>query len=403
MVRSGLAGFRGYVDHPAPDGDEALVMAATRYPILVLGGYGVFGAKICRRLAKDPAIRIIIAGRSLEKAEALVSAIRSETPGAEVEARAVILPEGLAAALGDLGPQLVIHNAGPFQGQDYAVPKACIEGGVDYLDLADDREFVAGFDVLDAAARSKGVLAVSGVSTLPGLSSTIVALLKPRFSRMRRIAMGIVPANRMPRGLAVVEAILSYTGKPVPRWSGGKWSQVYGWQELGRRRVAGPTIGDLGPRWLAVCDVADNVILPKLYPDLEEVTFRAGLELPLLHLGLWSLSWLVRTGIVPSLRPWAPLFRKVAEWLDGLGSERGGMFVEISGDDTAGQPITHCWNLIAGSGEGPWIPTLPSIILARKLARGEVTRKGAMACLDLFTLDDFHREAADLDIHDEIL
>jgi hypothetical protein len=378
-------------------------MAAARYPILVLGGYGVFGAKICRRLAKDPAIRLIVAGRSLAKAQALVSAIRTATPDAEVEAKVVVLPLGLAAALRELRPRLVIHNAGPFQAQDYAVPMACIEAGVDYLDLADDRQFVAGFEVLDAAARAKDVLAVSGVSTLPGLSSTVVAMLKPRFNRMRRIAMGIVPANRMPRGRAVVEAILSYTGKPVPRWSEGKWSEVYGWQELGRRRVKGATIGDLGARWLAVCDVPDNVILPRLYPELEEATFHAGLELPLLHLGLWSLSWLVRIGIVPSLRPCAPLFQQIAQWLDGLGSERGGMFVEISGEDPAGRPVTHCWNLIAGNGEGPWIPTLPSIILARKLARGEVDRKGAMACLDLFTLDEFRREAADLDIRDEIV
>ena len=222
-------------------------MAAARYPILVLGGYGVFGAKICRRLAKDPAIRLIAAGRSLAKAQALVSAIRTETPDAEVEAKVVVLPLGLAAALGELKPRLVIHNAGPFQGQDYAVPMACIEAGVDYLDLADDRQFVAGFDVLEAAARAKDVLAVSGVSTLPGLSSTVVAMLKPRFNRMRRIAMGIVPANRMPRGLAVVEArnqLFSLFTLNRPSYQFVRDELVRAGEMTERSAEAGPIVGD---------------------------------------------------------------------------------------------------------------------------------------------------------------
>ena len=54
-----------------------------RFPILVLGGYGVFGSRICRRLARDPGIRLIIAGRSAARAESMASAVCAETPDAE--------------------------------------------------------------------------------------------------------------------------------------------------------------------------------------------------------------------------------------------------------------------------------------------------------------------------------
>jgi len=38
---------------------------------LVLGGYGNFGARICRALAGDPNVRLLIGGRDLGRAKAL--------------------------------------------------------------------------------------------------------------------------------------------------------------------------------------------------------------------------------------------------------------------------------------------------------------------------------------------
>lgn len=48
--------------------------------------------------------------------------------------------------LKEIHPDIVIHARGPFQGQDYQVPKACIYAGCHYIDLADDRlvEFKRG-------------------------------------------------------------------------------------------------------------------------------------------------------------------------------------------------------------------------------------------------------------------
>jgi saccharopine dehydrogenase-like NADP-dependent oxidoreductase len=68
----------------------------------------------------------------------------------------------------------LLHLAGPFQGQDYAVAKACLQVGVPYIDMADGREFVAKFSSLDAAAQAKGIPLITGASTVPGLSSANV-------------------------------------------------------------------------------------------------------------------------------------------------------------------------------------------------------------------------------------
>ena len=41
---------------------------------------------------------------------------------------------------------------------------------------------------------------------------------------------------------------------------------------------------------------------------------------------------------------------------------------------------------------------MPSVILAKRLLAGALTRRGAMPCLGLFALDEFMAEAADLDM-----
>src|SRR5207245_319102 len=53
------------------------------------------------------------------------------------------------------------YAAGPFQGADYRLTHAAIAARVHYLNLADARDFVAGFTELDGAAREAGVVALT--------------------------------------------------------------------------------------------------------------------------------------------------------------------------------------------------------------------------------------------------
>ena len=48
--------------------------------VAIIGGYGNFGAHVARSLAGDPAIQLIIAGRSLAKAEAFARALDAANP-----------------------------------------------------------------------------------------------------------------------------------------------------------------------------------------------------------------------------------------------------------------------------------------------------------------------------------
>ena len=76
-----------------------------------------------------------------------------------------------------------------------------------------------------------------------------------------------------------------------------------------------------------------------------------------------------------------------------LGSDNGAMEVVIAGIDHNNQPKTVKWSLYAPKGIGPYIPTLSTIIVTRKLLRDNKDdhqmKQGATACVGLLTLADF--------------
>ncbi|HEX7966850.1 MAG TPA: saccharopine dehydrogenase NADP-binding domain-containing protein [Stellaceae bacterium] len=359
----------------------------------MLGAAGVFGSRICRRLARHGEMRVIAAGRTRAALDALAAAVAQEAPDSRLVVLVLDAPRDLAHALEAMRPNLVIHTAGPFQGQDYAVAEICIRHGVHYVDIADGRDFVVNFFRLDQAARAAAVVAVSGASSVPALSAAAVDALRGEFAQLDTIEIGISPGNRAPRGPALIAAFLGYAGRPMARWEDGSWQTVHGWHDLHRRAIDG-----VGKRWFSACDVPDLALFPARYPGVSTVTFHAGLELGLLHLGLWLLAWLPRARLLPNLAAFTGLASALARVTLPLGSDRGGMFVTLTGTGRDGSKLARSWSLVAAAGHGPFVPATPAVLLARKLAQSAIAWRGAGPCLDLFTLDEFRAEIADLDI-----
>jgi saccharopine dehydrogenase-like NADP-dependent oxidoreductase len=349
--------------------------------VLVLGGYGFFGGRICEALARDNEIHLLVGGRDIRKARAKAQALGLP------DARAVAIDAqagDLAERLRQLGIDTIIHTAGPFQGQDYAVARAAIAAGANYIDLADGRSFVAGIAGLDDAARAAGVIVTSGASSLPSLSSAVVDRYLPRFMQLQEIRHGIGSGARAP-GLATMQGVFGYCGKPFNRLQDGRWDDAYGWLDMQAYDFPAP----VGKRLLGSCDVPDLDLFPERYPGVQTVTFHAGFASTLGHLSVWAGAQAVRAGLIQSLSSWVAPLKKISAWMEPLVSDKGGMFVTLRGLDHDGHPLALTWHLLAAKHHGPHIPCGASIALARKLARGEKLPAGAMPCMGLVSVEDY--------------
>lgn len=358
--------------------------------VLILGGYGNFGSYIARRLADDANIALLIGGRDGEKARAFVAGLDAANPA---EAATLDIAGDIEAALAAARPDLVIHTAGPFQGQGYRVAEAAIAAGACYCDLADARAFVTGIGALDARAREAGVAAIAGASSVPALTAAIVDRYRSGFARLDLLDYGISTAAQGSRGLATAQAVLSYVGKPLTALRGGRMARVFGWQELHSE-----VYPELGRRWFGNADIPDLDLFPARWPELRRVRFCAGHEVALLHFGTWAMAWLVRLRLMPRLDKIAPFLLRVSRLFDPLGDGKSGLHMIIAGVDEAGAAKQVRFTLIARSGHGPYVPCIPSILLATRLAAGTVLAPGARPCLDLITLDEYLAALQGLDI-----
>ena len=358
--------------------------------VLIVGGYGNFGSYIARSLARNESIRLLIAGRSEARALAFARSLETVHPA---EAHVFDIAGNIGEALKRIAPQLVIHTAGPFQTQDHRVAQSCIGQGCHYIDLADAREFVVTIDRLDREAQARGVLVVSGASSVPCLSAAVIDAYLPAFARLKAVDYGISAAQQTNRGIATTSAVLSYVGKPMSVLRDGTMKTVYGWEDTHLQHYPG-----LGWRLFGNCDIPDLALFPRRYPTLKSMRFAAGHELKLLHVGTSILGALVRLGFIASLADHSERLLRLAFVFDRFSSGRSGFHMILSGTGLDGKPLKRRFMIIARSGHGPFIPCMPAILLARRLAKDEISERGAKPCLDLIDLDTYIAALEGLDV-----
>lgn len=345
--------------------------------VMIVGASGVFGSRLAELAAHEDGIALTLAARNLAKLENVARNLATSV-------KLVRIDRDRVKAVDLAGYDLVIDAVGPFQSSHTRLIDAAIGARVAYIDLADGREFVAGFSRFDSEAKEAGVALVTGASSIPALSHAVLDRLTEGWRAIDTIRIGIYPGNRAPRGRSVVEAILSYVGKPVRVFREGEWQDVPGWGGLHRERIA-----QIGLRWASVCDTPEQDLLVARYAPRRAAEFYAGLELGLLHVGLWLCSLPVRWGLLRSLRRFAGPMLRLAQLVRPLGSDRGAMTVRASGNNAQGNAMERCWVLRADSNRGPYVPTLAALAMIRRFRDGRGPPAGARICSGMLTFEDF--------------
>lgn len=345
--------------------------------VLVVGGYGVFGERLARLLLRD-GHQVTVAGRDLSKSKALAAQLGCAAQRVDREDDVPALA----------GHEVVVDAAGPFQmqGDDpWRLVRAAISARVHYLDLSDNADFCTGISVMDREAKAAGVCVISGLSTVPALSSAAVHALAGG-QTPRVIDIAVLPGNRSPRGISVMTSILSQAGRPMPVWRGNQWVWATGWSDPARYRLPG---GTFRQGWMIT--VPDLHLFPARF-GAETVLFRAGLELAVMRYGLAAFAALRQVVPVPVTQPVVRAFKWAADLLSPFGSGRGGMSVMvIAGGER------RWWRLLAEDGDGPFIPA----VATRALLRRSTLPVGAAPALNTITLAEAESAMSDLRVRSE--
>ena len=357
--------------------------------ILIVGGYGTFGGRIVELLQANADLALIVSGRSMAKAEAFCRS--RPNPAATLTPARFDRNGDVATQITALRPDLLIDASGPFQiyGEGaYRVIEGCIAAGVKYLDLADGSAFVAGVKAFDEQAKAAGVYVLSGVSSVPALSAAAVRRLSSGMSRVEGIRGGIAPSPYARVGENVVRAIASYCGQPVPIKKNGEATEGYPLTEQMRYTIAPPGRLPLRNKLFSLVDVPDLQALRDLWPEAGDIWFGAGPVPEILHRSLIGLAWLVRWKLIGSLTPIAGLMHWTTNALR-WGEHRGGMFVEVVGQDERSSPVERSWHLVAEGDDGPLIPSMAAEAIVRRILDGRPPAVGARAATRDLELDDF--------------
>ena len=303
-----------------------------REKVLVIGGAGYFG----RLLADDL--------RRYTRCEPVIAS-RHSSVKADLSDRS-----SLEAALS--GVKIAVCAAGPFQRIPTSLAELCLERGIHYIDLADDRGFVQRVRAL-AENRGSPAAVCTGWSTVSALSGAMAALATEGMSSVDSIYIHMAPGNRGARRVGTIASLLHSVGRPFTVLRDGRPRSVAGWSEPREFRFPSP----VGVRRGYLIDVPDHELFPE-YFNARTVEFRAGSELAILN---GCLSLLRRTG-----RPWAGwsrVFQRGAALFSWIGSDAGAIGVEVSG--TSHRRVT-----IVADSAGERIAVMPASIMVDSLLSG---------------------------------
>lgn len=353
--------------------------------VLVIGGYGGFGARIARLLAQD-GFTVIVGGRDAAKAKAFCDA---QDEG-DFEPAAVDRYRLDRTAIRRLDPWAMIDAAGPWQGDSYHLPRACIDAHCHYVDIADARAFVTGIGALDPAATDAGVTVISGASTAPALTAAVCDELARTLDRVTKIESRLTAGNRATGSASITGAVLSYAGKPIGLWRGGRWRTGFGWRHM--ERATFDRRGRPYRRLVGLCDVPDHDLLPARYPGAPTTTFYAGTEIGLQNRAIQLAALMVRWRLIPDGRWMSAPARFAQRLMRGIGGRRSAMRIRVAGW-RGNEAIILDWEVRAERGDGPWIPCLAVSPLLTKLRDGDL-EPGARGAAGALSLDDYRQAMA---------
>lgn len=145
--------------------------------IMIIGGYGQVGRHICKNLVKMNR-HVIIAGRSIEKSELLISELGSEY----LESRYVDVMNWEDSYLNDIETVVMATEI-----NNIMVLEACIRQNVNYVDITPSGKIVDEIKQWRGKIEQSESVVCIGVGIAPGVSNVLCEYLVKDFEEIQEI------------------------------------------------------------------------------------------------------------------------------------------------------------------------------------------------------------------------
>ncbi|AOX01585.1 saccharopine dehydrogenase [Moorena producens PAL-8-15-08-1] len=189
--------------------------------VLILGGKGRIGNSVAQDLLAHTQGKITITGRQGKLDLALPQQLQ---PPVQFLPLDLADQEGLKNAIAS--HNLVIHCAGPFLYRDATVLNTCIEQGVNYLDVSDNRAFTRKALAFREQATAAGVTAIVNSGIFPGISNSMVRHDVEQLDVAERIHLSYVVAGSGGAGVTVMRTTFLGLQEPFEAWIDNQWQTV---------------------------------------------------------------------------------------------------------------------------------------------------------------------------------
>ena len=327
--------------------------------VIVFGGYGTFGKLVVSELAAG-GLHVTIAGRNRSQAAGAAGDLGDSHRGIVADVR-----ESASCRDALKGHHVAVNAAGPFSSFDATLVDACLDAGCHYVDISDDRDYVARVRARSSDFAGNGLTAAYGCSSLPGISGALATLLCEQISHSvdhARITLFI--GNRNHKGMGSVRSVTETIGRPLKSPQGGLIAF------RGSERI--PLYPPFGSRRALCFNSPDYDLLPELV-GTQSVTVKLGFELTIVTAAFGiSARFFPRLGrwLMPRLIPYSPL-------LGWIGSSAGQVMVELF---SAGTEVRRAG--VIAHADGQRLAALPAVYVTRQLCHDELTVRGAVTAYE---------------------
>lgn len=266
--------------------------------LVILGGYGTTGRLLARLLLQETDVRLVLAGRTVAKAEAAAAELNRLWAGDRVGAAYADAFDVTSLEKAFDGSNMVIVASSTAK---YAreVATAALAAGIDYLDIQYSTAKLAALASLSEEIQKAGRCFITEAGFHPGLPAALVRYVAPRFDRLDRALVGsVIKLNWSGYELAnstAYEILDEINDFQTLVFKEGRWqkARLFGMLDY----VSMDFGGEFGKQPCMPMFLEEMRSLPQLYPSLKETGFFVG--------GFnWFVDWLVLPIAMPALKIW---------------------------------------------------------------------------------------------------